>query len=531
VLLHTLSTTRSTTSSATGETERRTAELSFRGNFREPCEATVTKPICTLVALVQLPTPSTNQALIGSGQTDHTQDQSRLGERLGEADRLEQTWGEVKRHLRASVPDSIYEIWLDGLIPLRLSESTLYIEAPEHTCGWVRRRFTNPLTTIAARINPSIDRVEIEPQPDSSARAITQEKTKELGRRLAFKPTYTFDRFVIGRSNRFAHAAALAVAEMPGQAYNPLFIYGPPSAGKTHLLHAIGNYMAAHSLSLSVHYTTVEAFTNHFMNALQQNNTEDFKRTYRDSDVLLLDDVEFLEGKKKTGEEFFYTFDAISSTGAQAVFASNKHPSQMPLLEPRLRQRFQSGLIVDLHPPDQDTCLAFLKKLSSFSSFPIDDEVLRYITAEVVPDIRVLEGALIRVLAFASLTDSRVTLDLVGQVLANLYQQAPNAKATSSSPTTIRHIQDQTAAAFEVSYDDLCSSKRSRGVVYARQVAMYLSRELTNLSLPAIAKQFGGRDHTTVLHAHRKIQKSMLENTATRSIVSTISSNLSKTHK
>jgi chromosomal replication initiator protein len=453
-----------------------------------------------------------------------------LGEGFREAEQLERTWAKLERRLRASFPDRVYEMWLGTLEPLRLEGPTLYVEAPEHTFGWIQRRFATTLAAIAGEIDPSIERVEIQTRPTASHETPTETRAQGLQRQLAFKPTYTFDRFVIGRSNRFAHAAALAVAEMPAQAYNPLFIYGPPGVGKTHLLHAIGNYVAAHNSSLSVHYTTVEAFTNHFMSALQQNDIERFKRTYRDSDVLLLDDVEFLEGKKKTGEEFFYTFDAISSTGAQAVFSGANHPSKMPLLEPRLSERLQSGLIVDLHPPDQETRLAILRKLSSFSSTVIDSDVLDYIATEITPNTRVLEGALIRVLAFASLTESPVTVDLARQVLANLYQEAIPPNPNPSTSTAIRQIQDQTATTFELSQTDLCSARRSRSVVYARQIAMYLCRELTDLSLPTIAKHFGGRDHTTVLHAHRKIQKSMLQDAETRSIVSAISDNLSKTH-
>jgi chromosomal replication initiator protein len=448
--------------------------------------------------------------------------------RLAGDELLQDTWTQIRSRLQQALPDGVWETWLGGLQPQRIDHSVLYVEAPDHARHWIQRRFVLALGVAATSVDPSIERVELTGTPTDSVPPARARQVTAINSSLSLKPTNTFSRFVIGASNRFAHAAALAVAEMPAQAYNPLFIYGPTGIGKTHLLHAIGNYVTSHEPGLAIQYTTVEAFTNHFMSALQRNDVESFKQTYRQNDVLLLDDVDFLEGKKKTTEEFFYTFDAVSSAGAQMVLSGSSHPSHMPLLDVRLRERFQSGLIVDLHPPDEETRLAILQKLASLNSSQIDQAVLNHIAKEVSSNICVLEGALIRVVAFASLTENPITIDLVEKVLSNLYANSP--KSHRSTGPTIAEIQHQTAAALSLDVNELLSTHRGRHVVYARQVAMYLSRELTQLSLSAIAQLFGGRDHTTVLHAHRKIRARALQDADTRSLITTISEHLQTTH-
>lgn len=421
---------------------------------------------------------------------------------------LEQAWADLQSHLRTVFPDHVYQAWLTTLQPLALERSVLYLTAPGSNRDWIKRRFGLTLNAAAAALAPSVERIElVDPAPvDASG--------KELGKRsrLSFTPglTHTFAEFVIGEGNRFAHAAALAAAEMPGQAYNPLFIYGPPGVGKTHLLQAIGSYIRAHEPTRAVRYATVEVFTNEFLTALHHKKLDAFKRGFREMDLLLLDDTQSLEGKAKTTEEFFYTLDAISSTGAQIVLAGDRHPSKIPQLEARLRARLQSGLIADLHPPDHQTRLAILQKEArALSEVEYDPGVLEHLAEKVLSNVAILKGAFIRLMAFSSLTEKPVTIELADTVLAALYD-APDASGSHQpsqrTARSLSRIHEITAATFAIPIEDLSSSKRAREVVYARQIAMYLARELTSLSLPEIARGFGGRDHTTVLYAHRKIQ-------------------------
>jgi chromosomal replication initiator protein len=315
-------------------------------------------------------------------------------------------------------------------------------------------------------------------------------------------PKFTFEQFVIGDANRFAHAAALAVAELPGQAYNPLFIVGPPGVGKTHLLHGIGNYVRAYGGGLTVRYTTVERFTNDFIAALQARNVDTFKHRYRRNDVLLIDDVQFLESKVKTEEELFHTFNALQESGSQLVLTSDRPPRDMGALEDRMRQRFESGLLVDIQPPDPATRLTVLRKRAHHDGVVLaEDGVLELLAGRVTANVRGLEAALIRVVAYASLTDAPITCDLAQRVLADLYGRAGGRRAT---PPSVDRIQELVAEAFGLTREELLSTSRTNRVTWPRQVAMYLAREHTHETLPAIGRRFGGRDHSTVLHACRR---------------------------
>jgi chromosomal replication initiator protein len=318
-------------------------------------------------------------------------------------------------------------------------------------------------------------------------------------------PKYTFETFVIGASNRFAHAAAVAVAEAPAKAYNPLFVYGESGLGKTHLLHAIGHY--AHSLysGVRVRYVNSEEFTNDFINSIRDDKASAFQRRYRDVDVLLIDDIQFLQGKVQTQEEFFHTFNTLHNANKQVVITSDLPPKQLSGFEERMRSRFEWGLITDVQPPDLETRIAILRKKAIGERLQVRDDVLEYIASKISTNIRELEGALIRVTAFASLNRQQVDLSLAEIVLKDLIP------ADETNEITAAMIMAQTAAYFGLTIEDLCGSSRSRVLVNARQIAMYLCRELTDLSLPKIGQQFGGRDHTTVIHADRKIRHLMAE--------------------
>jgi len=326
---------------------------------------------------------------------------------------------------------------------------------------------------------------------------------REVDARL--NPKYSFETFVIGSSNRFAHAAAIAVAENPGKSYNPLTIYGDSGLGKTHLLHALGHYVRSYFDRVRVRYVSTEELTNDFINSISQNKGAEFRRRYREIDVLLIDDIQFLEGKEQTQEEFFHTFNTLHNAQKQIVMTSDRPPKLLENLEPRLRSRFGWGLITDVQPPDLETRIAILRKKAAQERLVAGPEVLEFIASRIQTNIRELEGALIRVTAFASLNRQQVDLALAEIVLKDLIPEGGEAQITTGM------IMAQTASYFDITIDDLCGQSRTHVLVTARQIAMYLCRELTDLSLPKIGQQFGGRDHTTVMHADRKIRTLMGE--------------------
>jgi chromosomal replication initiator protein len=410
------------------------------------------------------------------------------------------------------VTDSTWQLWLSQLKPRDLVADVLVLEAPDAVRTWVGDRYGRLLQVSAAAVLGPAVRVELV-APDATTPSLPKEPAPRaraskgpsgpVGKTDDFNPRLTFDQYVIGDSNRLAHAAALSVAEMPGLAYNPLFICGPPGLGKTHLLHSIANYVRDYGGGATVRYTTVEAFTNHFVGALHGGTIEAFKDEYRRCDVLLVDDVQFLQSKLKTEQEFFHTFNAVHEAGAQLVLTSDRLPRDLDALEDRLRERFEAGLVTAIDRPDFSTRLTILRKRAAQDGLGgIDPTALELIAARVDQNIRALEGALIRVVAFASLTHRAVTADLAGEVLAGLY---PDHKPQRR---TIGEIQERTCAAFGVSLEDLRSSSRAARVTWARSVAMYLARELTDASLPAIGREFG-RNHTTVMAACKRTAERM----------------------
>ena len=424
-------------------------------------------------------------------------------------------WLRIRGELRRAVSDSTWHLYLEPLRVGGLDRGVLTIVAPPETRGWVTDRFGRLLRTCAASVlGPEASVVVAgeppeaggSPTPPSAPRQRRFQRADAppappapAPREERFNPRLTFDQFVIGDSNRLAHAAALAVAEMPGLAYNPLFICGPPGLGKTHLLHSIANYVTTYGNGATCRYTTVEAFTNHFLGALHGGDIDGFKEAYRGVDVLLVDDVQFLQSKVRTEEEFFHTFNALHAAGSQIVVTSDRLPRDMDALEDRLRERFEAGLVCDVRPPDLGTRLTILRKRVQQDAIAgADPEALELIAARVHQNIRALEGALIRVVAFGSLTRRPVTASLAAEVLDGLY---PDLRPPGR---TLEEIQGSTAEAFGVSIDDLLSSSRVARLAWPRQVAMYLSRELTDQTLPAIGRAFGGRNHTTVMHACRR---------------------------
>ena len=350
------------------------------------------------------------------------------------------------------------------------------------------------------------DVVDDEPPPPPVSIAKSRANTAELTR---LNVKYNFDTFVIGESNRMAHAAAVAVAEAPAKAYNPLFIYGESGLGKTHLLHAIGHYAVSLYPHTRVRYVSCEEFTNEFINALRDGKNSEFQRRYRDVDILLIDDIQFLEGKVQTQEEFFHTFNALHNATKQIVITSDRPPKQLATLEERLRNRFEWGLLTDVTPPRLETRIAILRRKAAQDRLTAPPEVLEFIADAIDRNIRELEGALIRVAAYASLNRQPMTLDVAQVVLRDLIPERGASQITAGT------IMSATAAYFGVSIDDICSESRTRVMVTARQIAMYLCRELTDLSLPKIGQIFGGKDHTTVIHACKKIGAQMAERRST----------------
>ncbi|WP_425393957.1 chromosomal replication initiator protein DnaA [Actinotalea ferrariae] len=338
-------------------------------------------------------------------------------------------------------------------------------------------------------------------------------------------PKYLFETFVIGSSNRFAHAAAVAVAEAPAKAYNPLFIYGDSGLGKTHLLHAIGHYAQSLYSGVRVRYVNSEEFTNDFINSIGEGKAGAFQRRYREVDVLLVDDIQFLQGKEQTMEEFFHTFNTLHNANKQVVITSDLPPKQLNGFEDRMRSRFEWGLITDVQPPDLETRIAILRKKAANERLQAPDEVLEYIASKISTNIRELEGALIRVTAFANLNRQSVDLALAEIVLKDLITDDDTAEITAAA------IIAQTANYFGLTIDDLCGSSRSRVLVTARQIAMYLCRELTEMSLPKIGQQFGGRDHTTVMHANRKIRELMAERRSIYNQVTELTNRIKQQHR
>jgi chromosomal replication initiator protein len=476
---------------------------------------------------------------------------------------LEHIWSRVQAELACAVDEPTYRIWLESLNAVEVTAERLLVEAPPHACGWVRERFGGVLqASVEVVLGPgaTVDLVSGPPHPRDPSSVAGENAAPHIpsreraGRSSADRPRaarsaggwatraaphsasgplgnpkLTFDQFVIGDCNRLAHAAALTVAEMPAQAYNPLFICGPPGVGKTHLLSSIASLLLSHSPAAAVRCTTGEAFTNEFLGALGDGRTTAFKDRFRDIDVLLMDDVQFLERKTRTEEEFFHTFNALHDSGRQIVLTSDRPPHDLRAMEDRLRERFEAGLVADIKPPELATRLAILRKRAHHDRVELADELaLEAIAVRVENNIRALEGALIRVVAFSSLTGRPLTAALAHEVLDSLYPST--ALSARRHPRSIAEIQTAACEHFGLSAEELLSSARTPRISWPRQVAMYLSRELTSESLPSIGRHFGGRDHTTVLHAWRRASARIANDDTSRKAVETLCETLGAPH-
>jgi chromosomal replication initiator protein len=416
-------------------------------------------------------------------------------------------WQKALAILETQLTKPSFETWLKSTSLLSFDGNLVTIGvANEFAKDWLESRYANLIrTTVRNILNQEVQiRFVLPDQIDTSqtpkhTQTFRNEKNYEDLNATQLNPKYTFESFVIGNSNRFAHAASLAVAEAPAKAYNPLFIYGGVGLGKTHLMHAIGNYVLEQKPRARVLYVSSEKFTNELINAIRDDKNVDFRNRYRNIDVLLVDDIQFVAGKERTQEEFFHTFNALYEANKQLILSSDRPPKEIPTLEDRLRSRFEWGLITDIQAPDLETRIAILRKKAKLEDLEVPNEVMVYIADKIQSNIRELEGALIRVVAYSSLTSNEITTELAAEALKDIL---PSAKPRQIS---INLIQQIVAEYYSIPLSDFKAKKRTRAVAFPRQIAMYLSRELTDFSLPKIGEEFGGRDHTTVIHAHDKI--------------------------
>ena len=422
---------------------------------------------------------------------------------------VEEVWVEVLDRVSEHINTPSLRVWFEGTRPVSLYQDQLEISVPNlFAKEYIESRF-KPLLEEALDSTLGVDDTSLVVSIENAGVPGSDvgngqglhgaEFVKSVRTPRPFKAKYTFDTFVIGAGNRFAHAAALAVSETPGVVYNPLFIYGGVGLGKTHLLHAVGQYVEDQDPSMRIRYVTCENFTNDFINSVRDNAPLGFQKRYRENDVLLIDDIQFLEGKIETQEAFFHTFNTLYEDNKQIVITSDRHPRYIPTLEDRLVSRFEWGLVTDIQPPDLETRIAILRKKALMDQLQVDDEVLTFIASKVSTNIRELEGALVRILAYASLYGRTVSVALAEEVLKDILPDA----AYREIPVEL--IQHEVCRYFGISKADLVGSSRSKAFAYPRQVAMYLCRELTDESLPKIGRAFGGRDHSTVMHANSKI--------------------------
>ncbi|MFC5403192.1 chromosomal replication initiator protein DnaA [Cohnella soli] len=424
--------------------------------------------------------------------------------------RNNEIWEQVLSVIQTKLSKPSFDTWFKATKAIFLSDNTVIVTAPTtFAVEWLETRYTKLVaSTLSDYIGRTVDVKfsieeihQAEPVEQAVPTPANRVQISEEPMMHMLNPKYTFDTFVIGAANRFAHAASLAVAELPAKSYNPFFMYGGVGLGKTHLMHAIGHYILEHNPHMKVLYLSSEKFTNEFINAIRDNRGESFRNKYRNIDVLLIDDIQFLAGKEGTQEEFFHTFNALHEEHKQIVISSDRPPKEIPTLEERLRSRFEWGLITDIQPPDLETRIAILRKKAKAENLDIPNEAMMYIANMIDSNIRELEGALIRIVAYSSLTNQDISAHLAAEALKDIL---PTGR---SRLITMQDIQQRVGDFYGLKLEDFKARKRTKAVAFPRQIAMYLSRELTDYSLPKIGDAFGGRDHTTVIHAHEKISQ------------------------
>ncbi len=452
---------------------------------------------------------------------------------------LNNLWEQALNIIKGEISEISFNTWIKSCTPISISDNLLKLSVPnEFTKGILDTRYKDLLIQALKIVTSRKFKIEFYLESDLEEEKENEEKQKEEKKENAndvdgsivvsdemsatLNPKYTFQSFVIGNSNRFAHAASLAVAESPAKAYNPLFIYGGVGLGKTHLMHAIGHYILQENPKAKVVYVSSEKFTNELINAIKDDKNEEFRNKYRKVDVLLIDDIQFIAGKERTQEEFFHTFNALHEENKQIILSSDRPPKEIPTLEDRLRSRFEWGLIADIQPPDFETRMAILKKKADVEGLNVPNEVMVYIATKIKSNIRELEGALIRIIAYSSLTNRDVSVDLASEALKDIISNK------ESAPVTVKTIQESVANYYNLRIEDLKSQRRTRNIAYPRQIAMYLSRKLTDMSLPKIGEEFGGRDHTTVIHAYEKISENLKTDEGLQSMINDITKKLTQ---
>lgn len=437
--------------------------------------------------------------------------------------KVKELWEKTLNTLKGELTEVSFNTWIKSIEPISLEDSNLRLGVPNNfTKDILENRYKDLIINSVKSVSNRTYNINFLIISEEAIEKDTSKKQEEQKPKLVvndemsaiLNPKYTFDSFVIGNSNRFAHAASLAVAESPAKAYNPLFIYGGVGLGKTHLMHAIGHYIQNVNSKSKVVYVSSEKFTNELINSIKDDKNVEFRNKYRNVDVLLIDDIQFIAGKERTQEEFFHTFNALYEANKQIILSSDRPPKEIPTLEDRLRSRFEWGLIADIQAPDFETRIAILKKKADVENLNIPNDVMVYIATQIKSNIRELEGALIRIVAYSSLTNREINVDLAAEALKDIIS------SRNTRQITIELIQDIVSSYYSLKIEDFKSSRRTRNVAFPRQIAMYLCRKLTDTSLPKIGEEFGGRDHTTVIHAYEKISQSLkkdenLQNTVT----------------
>ena len=448
---------------------------------------------------------------------------------------LEHIWNQTLNEIKDKLSNPSFKTWFSNTEPVDLKDDNiLMVEVPnDFIKDWIETRYNELITDVLQDLTDTnlkcrfyteedlneLVEEEEEDKPEENTEKKEEKTTKrrEYNINTNLNPKYSFDSFVVGNGNRFAHAAALAVAEAPAKAYNPLFLYGDVGLGKTHLMQAIAHYILKHNPDNKVVYVSSETFTNELINAIKDDRTASFRNKYRNIDILLVDDIQFLANKERTQEEFFHTFNSLHEANRQLIISSDRPPKEIPTLEERLRSRFEWGLITDIQKPDLETRIAILRKKADMENLKVPNEVIIYIANNIQSNIRELEGALIKVIAYSSLVDKDIDIDLAENALKDLIVENEEPREVN-----IDLIKDVVVDYYNLKEEDMISKKRTQKIAFPRQIAMYLSRELTDLSLPHIGEEFGGRDHTTVIHAYNKIEEKIEEDTEFAKVVDKI---------